>query len=226
MKEIRGYLSRRNRLFAAVAATVGACLANFSGPILLKLAPLNSSLAVIESILKVTGNLLLASTIAVFLALSIKIARMRGFTAKRVATIALFCMFSMALAAMTYKVNAMFNDFVKYVTTQSAVSQKMLKDKMALASTLDSKAKISFLIAQDAYEKVGMIINYIDINGIERRFQPDQEAIKNREMLHMFQTMSKMQNLTTLAIIIIWSLSTVIAVIFGITCRVEIEGDT
>jgi hypothetical protein len=132
----------------------------------------------------------------------------------------------MALAAMTYKVNAMFNDFVKYVTTQSAVSQKMLKDKMALASTLDSKAKISFLIAQDAYEKVGMIINYIDINGIERRFQPDQEAIKNREMLHMFQTMSKMQNLTTLAIIIIWSLSTVIAVIFGITCRVEIEGDT
>ncbi len=223
MKELREYISRRQRILAAVTATVGAVLANFTGPMLLKFAPLNSSVAVTQGVLKVAGNLLLASTIAFFLTLAIRIARVRGFSTKRIATIALFLIFSVALATMTYKVNAAFNDFVEYVTKKSAKNHKDLKGIMATATSLEKRSKISFIVAQEAYEDEGRIINYMDIDGTERRYRPDKEAMENRGLLLLFQSITKAQNQTSFATIIIWILSTVVAVIFGFKSKAEIE---
>lgn len=223
MKEIREYLSRRKRFSLTAAGIIGGILANFSGPILMKFAPINYTLAITESILKIAGNLLLASSMAIVLYLSINIARSLGFTWKRIAVIALFCLFSIVLAIMTYKVGAMYNNFVQHIDTLSSESRNEVAKKMTMATTLEKKSKLSYLYAQFHYEERGDCINYFGKDGTEHRYHPNQEAIKNRELLLFFQAFSKMQDKTMMTNIVIWLLSTLIAVCFGFTKKPMIK---
>ena len=226
MKEIHEYLTRRNRFFATAAAIVGAILANFSGPILLKLVSLTATIAGAVSILKIVGNLLLASSIAIFLSISIKIARERGFTVKRAVPISLYLILSVTMVFMSYKMNELYGNFVRFITTESTNTRNKLNDKLGTVTTIEKKSKISHLIAQSVYEDEGRIVNYLEKDGSEHKYHPDNEAIKNREMVKLFQDISKTQNQTMMAIILIWITSTLLAVIIGVTRGTVIRSDT
>jgi len=216
MKEIREYLSSGRRLALAIAGIIGGVLVNFSGPILLKFAPLNQSLAVTDSVLKVVGHILLASSMAVCLYLSIVIARSNGFTGKRIATIAFFFIFSVVAAVMSYKICAAYNNFVQYTEAVSSDMSKEIRTKLSAATSAEKRSKLAYLNAQYVFEEEGKLITYVDRNGTEHKYQPDEETIKNRETHLFFKALIKMQNQTMVANILIWILSTLIAIVLSI----------
>lgn len=192
----------------------------------MRFAQLNLEMAVLESFLKTTGNLLFATALATYLDISIIIARTRGFTRKRIFFITAITLFSMLLAFLTYKTGAMYNDFVRYVESASADTSKNYDNKLAMATTTEKKSKLSYLKAQYIYENEGKIINYLDTDGAEQRYQPNKESINNREMLQFFHSFNNLQNEITVANVVIWLLSTLIAVYLGYTRKLMTKSAT
>lgn len=222
MKEIREYLTPHKRFLLAGTAITGTVLANFSGPILVKFLPFNITLAIMQSVLSVVGHIFIASSVAIALCISIVLARSRGFTAKRIAVIALYYVLSLVMVIIMYIAHDMYRNFVEFITQLQADYRKEITEKLASATTIEKKAKLSQLNAVMVYENEGKIITYLNVDGTANKYRPTPEAEKNRNFVLFAQTFFKLQSKTLAANTLIWFLATLSAAFVG-TRRKKVE---
>lgn len=215
--ELREFLKATNTSFVVSAGIIGMVVGKITEAILFKTLGLSIAMILSGSILTVIENLLLAISLATILYVSIIIIKSRGPSGKRIAITAFFILFAMVRIAFDYKVIYGFAVATENLDSFAAKEKETVDKKLEKTTNNESITKLSYLKAEHAYVYEDRIETYLDKDGTERKFLPNQEAINYKKSHVLWQATSKYTTVAMTVNIVITILSTLAAIYVGLS---------
>lgn len=211
MTDIPNHTSKAKKFRLVVIGLVGFVLSNFSTAfIFLKTRPTNA-MAILEGVLRATGNILLAATIAISIAELLRPQEDAKPGKKKVFAATGLMLVAVVLALLSFKASSEFKKFDKYLQGTDLETKEKIKKKLKSSETLEKRSKLSHLYAQVTYEEEGKIIEYLRPDGKLVAYVPTPESINNRDMLLFFKTYRKMSPSIEVFVGTVWLASLIAA---------------
>jgi hypothetical protein len=216
MNHIKDQKSKAKKFWIVAMTLLGFVLANFSGPVLLLNTHHTKAMAILEGILRLTGNVILAVTISLSISAALRTKEDNKLPKSQVAIAAVLTLIALALAILSFKASTIFHNFDKYVEETTLSTKQDIINKLSKTEKIEKKSKLSRLYAQMTYEEDGKIIEYLTPEGKTATYTPSPDAIQNRDMLSFFRTYRKISPPLDIFIGAIWLLSIVAAVVIAV----------
>lgn len=211
MDSEQNQISTPKKILLVAITLFGFALANFSGPLIFLKMRYTNAMAILEGLLRLSGNIIIAVTISLIICAVLRGKKGDKFTKKQVVIASLLAFVALALAGLSFKASTGFKDFDKYIEETKSTTKQDIINKLSKAETAERRSKLSLLYARITYEEDGKIIEYSTPEGKTAAYLPTPDAEKNRDMLSFFKTYRKMYVPVNIAIGIIWMVSILVA---------------
>lgn len=213
MESDQNHISARKILLLVATGILGFVLANFTGSFVILKMRLTHATAILEGILTLSGNIILAITISLSICATLRWNKDQRLSKKKIISGSLLIVVALTLAGLSFWTSTQFKDFDKIVDENqiSNIKQKFI-DKIDKTDNLEKKSKLSKFYAQIIYENEGKVIEYLTPEGRKAFYIPTDDAKQQRDIVLFTRTFRKISVPVHVSIGIIWLISVAAAV--------------
>ncbi len=214
-------LSKKERIFVIATMILGVLVDNGSSKFLLYIMPIAPKTAVTWGILRVIGNVLIASVIAFIVFKMIRLFRQSGFTQKRILALIAWVVFISFIIVLNIWRNSAVQNFNQYLESTTAEIDKSTLSKLSQDLPPDKRSKLSFLHARSIFTHEGRIIEYPSPEGTPVTFTPTAEDQSNRNLTLFQQTQAASEKMIVTTNSLAWLIALLGAFGFGFTSTIQ-----